>query len=59
MNLQISKRLSLSGKKVLLVDSNQSTPDVRNSVLRSHEVEVDVAEDLSAARVFWQPNVYD
>jgi CheY-like chemotaxis protein len=59
MNLQISKQLNLSGKKVLLIDANQPTRDVRSSVLRSHGVEVHPAEDLSAARFLWQPNVYD
>jgi CheY-like chemotaxis protein len=59
MKLQISKHLKLSGKRVLLIDSNQPTRDVRASVLRSRGVEVHVAESLRAARFLWQPNVYD
>ena len=59
MNLQISTHLRLSGKTVLLIDSNEPTRDVRASVLRSRGVEVHVAESLRAARLLWQPNVYD
>jgi CheY-like chemotaxis protein len=49
----------LQGKKVLLIDRNQPTRDVRVRVLQSHGVEVRAAEDLSGARFLWQPNVYD
>ena len=49
----------LSDKKVLLIDRNQPTRDVRASVLRSRGVEVHVAENLQVARFLWQPNVYD
>ena len=47
------------GKKVLLIDSCQTTCDVRASVLRSHRVEVHATDELSAARFLWQPNFYD
>jgi ActR/RegA family two-component response regulator len=46
-------------KKVLLIDSCQATCQVRASVLRSHGVEVHAAEEISAARSLWQPNIYD
>ena len=40
----------LVGKKVLLIDRNQPTRDVRARVLQSHGVEVHATEDLSGAR---------
>ena len=49
----------LAGKKVLLIDSCQATCGVRASVLRSHGVEVHAAEEISATRSLWQPNIYD
>ena len=51
-------RLTLAGKKVLLIDSNQPTRDVRASFLRAHSIEVDAVESLEAARVLWRPNLY-
>jgi CheY-like chemotaxis protein len=49
----------LANKKVLLIDRNQPTRDVRVRVLQSHGVEVHAAKDLWGARFLWQPNVYD
>lgn len=49
----------LAGKTVLLIDRNQPTRDVRVRVLQDHGVEVHAANDLSRARILWQPNVYD
>jgi len=49
----------LEGKKVLLIDPNQTTRDVRIRVLQSHDVEVRAADSLPAARFLWQPNIYD
>jgi len=49
----------LANKKVLLIDRNQSTRDVRLRVLQNHGVEVHEAESLETARFLWQPNVYD
>ena len=46
-------------KKVLLIDSCQATSRVRASVLRNHGVEVHAAEEISAARFLWQPNIYN
>ena len=40
----------LVDKKVLLIDRNQPTRDVRTRVLQSHGAEVRTAEDLSGAR---------
>jgi hypothetical protein len=48
----------LAGKKVLLIDRCQATREARAAVLRSHGVEVHQAEELSAARFLWQPNIY-
>ena len=50
---------SVLGKKVLLTDRWQATCEVRAAVLRSHGVEVHAAEEISAARFLWQPNIYD
>jgi CheY-like chemotaxis protein len=49
----------LANKKVLLIDRNQPTRDVRVRVLRSHGIEVQEAESLRTARFLWQPNVYE
>jgi len=52
-------RPALADKKVLLIDRFQATREIRAAVLRSHAVEVHEAEEISAARFLWQPNVYD
>jgi CheY-like chemotaxis protein len=49
---------NLAGKKVLLIDRNQPTRDVRASVLRSRGIEVHAADNLQAARFLWQPGLY-
>jgi len=49
----------LKGKKVLLIDRNQTTRDVLVRVLQSHGVEVHAADSLPAARFLWQPDMYD
>src|SRR5204863_8197992 len=49
----------LEGKKVLLIDNNQPTRDVRVSVLRSHGVEVEPAVDFSSARSLQRLHHYD
>jgi len=49
----------LDGKKVLLVDHNQATRDVRAEVLRDSGVTVHAVEDFPAARVLWEPNFYN
>ena len=49
----------LAEKKVLLIDRCQVTRELRASILRSHGVEVHEVEELSRARFFWRPHVYD
>jgi response regulator RpfG family c-di-GMP phosphodiesterase len=49
----------LAGKKVLLVDPYQPTRDARAGVLRNHDIELDIAESLHAARRLWRPRFYD
>jgi response regulator RpfG family c-di-GMP phosphodiesterase len=50
---------ALADKKVLLIDRFQATREIRAAVLRTHGVEVHEAEEISAARFLWQPQVYD
>jgi len=52
-------RPALADKRVLLIDRFQATREARAAVLRSHAVEVHEAEEISAARFRWQPQVYD
>ena len=52
-------RPAFAGKKVLLIDRFQTTREARAAVLRTHAVEVHEAEEISAARFLWQPQVYD
>jgi CheY-like chemotaxis protein len=49
----------LADKKVLLIDPNQLTRDVRVRVLQNHGVEVHAAKDLCGAQFLWHPNRYD
>ena len=58
MILRSPNRPSSYGKKVLLIDRNQPTRDVRASVLRSRGIEVHTADCLGAARFLWQPGLY-
>ena len=53
------RRSALADKKVLLIDRSRATRETRAAVLRSRGVEVHEAEEISAARFLWQPNVYD
>jgi ActR/RegA family two-component response regulator len=53
------RRSFFDDKKVLLIDRCQAICEVRASVLRSHGVEVQTAEEISAARSLWQPKIYD
>jgi DNA-binding NtrC family response regulator len=55
----LRRRSALADKKVLLIDRCQATREVRAAVLRSQGVEVQEAEEISAARFLWQPHVYD
>jgi CheY-like chemotaxis protein len=59
MILQSPNRPSSYGKKkVLLIDRNQPTRDIRASVLRSRGIEVHAADSLQGARFLWQPGLY-
>jgi hypothetical protein len=49
----------LEGKRVLLVDPYQPTRDARADVLRNHDIELDTASSLRAARCLWRPRFYD
>jgi len=55
---QSANRPNVYSKKVLLIDRNQPTRDVRASVLRSRGIEVQAADSLHAARFLWQPNLF-
>ena len=50
---------TLAEKRVLLIDRCQATREARAAVLRTHAVEVHEAEEISAARFLWHPQVYD
>jgi response regulator RpfG family c-di-GMP phosphodiesterase len=49
----------IGGERVLLVDSFQPTRDPRTKVLRAHGIDVDAAENLDEARVYFQSSRYD
>ncbi len=53
------RHASLGSKRVLLIDRCEATREARAAVLQSRGVEVRTAENLSAARFLWQPNLYD
>jgi response regulator RpfG family c-di-GMP phosphodiesterase len=55
----LRSRQTLADKRVLLIDRFLATREARAAVLRSHAVEVHEAEEISAARFLWQPQVYD
>jgi hypothetical protein len=46
-------------KRVLLVDSFRATRDLRSETMRKLGAEVDCAADVSEARCWWRPNLYD
>lgn len=58
MEAQLLNRSSLRRRKVLLIDRGQATREARAAVLRTHNIDVREAQDLSAARFLWQPDVY-
>src|SRR6266849_9647722 len=51
-------RQTLGGMKVLLIDPNQSTRELRASVMRSRGMEIHTADSLRASRFLWQPSLY-
>ena len=46
-------------KRVLLVDSSRTKRDLRSETMRRLGAEVDCAADVSEARCWWRPNLYD
>ncbi len=46
-------------KRVLLVDSSRAKRDLRSETMRRLGAEVDCAADVSEARCWWRPNLYD
>lgn len=58
---QPTKPLEISSKKkrVLLIDTSRSKRDLRSETMRNLGVDVDCAADVSEARCWWKPNLYD
>ena len=46
-------------KRVLLVDSSRLKRDLRSETMRKLGLEVDCAADISEARCWWRPGLYD
>jgi CheY-like chemotaxis protein len=46
-------------KRVLLVDSSRAQRDLRSETMRRLGVEVDCAADITEARCWWRPQLYD
>jgi len=46
-------------KRVLLVDASRSKRDLRSETIRRLGAEVDCAADISEARSWWRPELYD
>jgi DNA-binding NtrC family response regulator len=62
MNLPLAPILEppIRGRKnVLLIDARQVMGEMRATILRNRGVDVDLARQISAARVLWNRNRYD
>ena len=46
-------------QRVLLVDTSRAKRDLRSETMRNLGVEVDCAADISEARCWWKPDLYD
>src|SRR5690242_9031353 len=46
-------------KRVLLVDTCRAQRDMRGETMRRLGMEVDCAADISEARCWWRPDLYD
>jgi CheY-like chemotaxis protein len=46
-------------KRVLLVDGSRAKRDLRSETMRKLGVDVDCAADISEARCWWRPGLYD
>jgi CheY-like chemotaxis protein len=51
--------ISSKKKRVLLVDTCRAKRDLRSETMRNLGVEVDCAADVSEARCWWKPDLYD
>ena len=51
--------LAAKKKRVLLVDSSRATRDLRSETMRRLGAEVDCAADISEARCWWRPDLYN
>jgi CheY-like chemotaxis protein len=51
--------ISPKKNRVLLVDTSRAKRDLRSETMRKLGVEVDCATDISEARSWWRPNLYD
>ncbi|HEY1272623.1 MAG TPA: hypothetical protein VGF08_11585 [Terriglobales bacterium] len=57
--LPASDPANIKKKRVLLVDSSQVKRDVRSETMRRLGIEVDCAADITEARCWWRPDLYD
>jgi hypothetical protein len=57
--LQPDPALASKKKRVLLVDSSRATRDLRSETMRRLGAEVDCAADISEARCWWKPDIYN
>jgi len=57
--LQSDSALALKKKRVLLVDSSRITRDLRSETMRRLGAEVDCAANISEARCWWRPDLYN
>ena len=61
LNLAAAQALSAPEKKkrVLLIDTSRAQRDMRGETMRRLGMEVDCAADISEARCWWRPDLYD
>lgn len=57
--LQPSGLIAEKKKRVLLIDTSRVKRDLRSETMRKLGAEVDCAADISEARSWWRPNLYD
>ncbi|HEV2696358.1 MAG TPA: response regulator [Terriglobales bacterium] len=57
--LQPSGLIAARKKRVLLVDTSRIKRDLRSETMRKLGADVDCAADISEARSWWRPNLYD
>src|SRR5579871_3147977 len=61
VNLPIETVLAgpLVKKRVLLIDTSRAQRDMRGETMRRLGMEVDCAADITEARCWWRPDLYD